>query len=260
MHRLMRPLTVLLAVVLCALVAPRLQARDLEQPAVVNIAALPYIDMRSGPGRGYPVITVAERGERLLFIKRRTDWFKVRNARGQEGWAYLRHVEQLLDDPAISEELRLAILGTPSDDRLEIGFAAGQLEDEPVVSLRGGYWLSDELFAELSVSQVSGSNSSSRLYSAGLQISPWAQARYAPYFGLAYGRFNNDDSATLVGGGTEEPEEQVSVDAGLIGVGLRAHFARQFVIRLDYRHVLVLTDSERYDDFGELVGGFAFKF
>ncbi len=38
----------------------------------------PYIDLHTGPGRGYPIFFVAERGEQIALLKRRTEWFKVR--------------------------------------------------------------------------------------------------------------------------------------------------------------------------------------
>ena len=52
----------------------------------------PYIELHTGPGGGYPIFFVAERGEQIALLMRRTEWFKVRVARGQEGWV---HFEQL---------------------------------------------------------------------------------------------------------------------------------------------------------------------
>jgi uncharacterized protein YgiM (DUF1202 family) len=50
----------------------------------------PYLELRSGPGRGYHVFHVAERDESVQVLFRRTDWFKVRTERGVEGWAAQR--------------------------------------------------------------------------------------------------------------------------------------------------------------------------
>src|SRR5690606_6955578 len=38
----------------------------------------PYLELHTGPGRGYPVFHIAERGEREELIRRRTAWYKVR--------------------------------------------------------------------------------------------------------------------------------------------------------------------------------------
>jgi len=49
------------------------------------LVADPYLELHTGPGRGYPIFDIAERGERVEILKRHTDWFKVRTARGREG-------------------------------------------------------------------------------------------------------------------------------------------------------------------------------
>jgi len=46
----------------------------------------PYLELSTGPGRGYPVFHIVERGESIEVLKSRTDWFKVRTDKGKEGW------------------------------------------------------------------------------------------------------------------------------------------------------------------------------
>src|ERR1700676_1595803 len=52
----------------------------------------PYLELHTGPGRGYPVTQVVARGEAVDVLFRRTDWFKVRTERGVEGWASAREL------------------------------------------------------------------------------------------------------------------------------------------------------------------------
>jgi hypothetical protein len=52
----------------------------------------PYLELHTGPGRGYPVTQVVGRDESVDVLKRRTDWFKVRTERGVEGWASQREM------------------------------------------------------------------------------------------------------------------------------------------------------------------------
>src|SRR6185295_14823293 len=47
----------------------------------------PFIELHTGPGRGYPVFFVAARDEWITIEMRHTDWYKVRAAGGQVGWA-----------------------------------------------------------------------------------------------------------------------------------------------------------------------------
>ena len=53
----------------------------------------PYIELRTGPGRGYPVFHVAPRADWIELLMRHTDWFKVRTADGREGWVNRQQLE-----------------------------------------------------------------------------------------------------------------------------------------------------------------------
>src|SRR6202142_4697059 len=50
------------------------------------VVTQPFLEMHSGPGRGYPVVYVVGRDEFVTVLYSRTDWFKVRASGGQEGW------------------------------------------------------------------------------------------------------------------------------------------------------------------------------
>ena len=60
-------------------------AEAAEEYRTVSVAD-PYLEIRTGPGRGYPKFYVVDRGETVEILKRKTDWFKVRAANGKEGW------------------------------------------------------------------------------------------------------------------------------------------------------------------------------
>jgi uncharacterized protein YgiM (DUF1202 family) len=79
----MRPLLALL-LLLQAFSVSLVHAKEQLLEVVV---AEPYLEMHSGPGRGYPVVYVVGRDEVVTVLYSRTDWFKVRAPRGQEGWA-----------------------------------------------------------------------------------------------------------------------------------------------------------------------------
>ncbi|MCB1848079.1 MAG: SH3 domain-containing protein, partial [Halieaceae bacterium] len=76
-----------------------LSARALAEDEAVlqSTVAQPYIDMRTQPGRGYPVFHVAERGDKLDLLFQRTDWIKVRTAKGIEGWVHVNDIGRTLD-------------------------------------------------------------------------------------------------------------------------------------------------------------------
>src|SRR5271163_1266521 len=62
---------------------------DLARASEKNLVLVvtdPYLEMHSGPGRGFPIVYVIGRDELVTVLYSRTDWFKVRAPRGQEGW------------------------------------------------------------------------------------------------------------------------------------------------------------------------------
>ena len=60
-------------------------AEAAEEYRTVSVAD-PYLELRTGPGRGYPKFYVVNRGETVDILLRKTDWFKVRAPNGKEGW------------------------------------------------------------------------------------------------------------------------------------------------------------------------------
>lgn len=84
-------------VALCSIAPARADASSLS----VTVAD-PFISLHTGPGRGYPVTLVVVRGERVEVLKRRTAWFKVRDARGREGWVHRDEMALTLTDEGAS--------------------------------------------------------------------------------------------------------------------------------------------------------------
>ncbi len=74
------------ALAVCFLTPGVAAARDYLQVFVRQ----PYLELHTGPGRGYPVFHAVPRDESVDVLFRRTDWFKVRTERGVEGWASQR--------------------------------------------------------------------------------------------------------------------------------------------------------------------------
>ena len=79
------------------------------------VIADPYIELHTGPGSGYPIFHVADRGEQLVVSKRRTNWFRVRTQDGKKGWVSVDQLARTLDlDLLLYDDCVL------SDERLQI--------------------------------------------------------------------------------------------------------------------------------------------
>ena len=116
-----------LVLVACVLQCLAGVARADVQYFSVRIAE-PYIELHTGPGRGFPVFHVVDRGELVEVIKRRTDWFMLRTAKGKEGWAKRSAMELTLTPDGDETKFADADFGDFSRRRWEGGVMAGDFE------------------------------------------------------------------------------------------------------------------------------------
>lgn len=228
------------------------QADDKLQKILV---ADPYIELRTGPGRGYPIFHVVERGQEVVIVKRRTDWFQVRTARDVEGWvareqmlATLEPTGELLDLQEPSRENYLS-------RHWQGGVMGGDFGGASLVSVFGGYAFSDNLSIELTFNHIIGDISNGYSATLGLMHVFAPEWRLSPYFTLGTGVIFTDPKSTLVK--SEDRTDQI----GYVGAGLQFYLTRRFMLRSEYRSNVVFTsrdDNEEVDEWKYL--GFAFFF
>lgn len=214
----------------------------------------PYIELHTGPGRGFPVFHVAERGEWLQLLMRRTDWFKVRSARGTEGWVNRMQLENTLTEAGVKQTFRDVLMDDYFRRHIEFGMAAGAMESDPLLRFHVGYRFNNTLSAEVAYMQVQGVFAGSTLYQINLQSQPYPEWRLAPFFSIGAGRFNNIPKTTLVNAMTTD---SVTANAGF---GLRYYITRRFMARADYANYVLFVSDERTDSYTVLTAGLAFFF
>lgn len=245
--RLLQPLVLLM---LLALAAPA--AAD-EDGAWLSVTRA-YAEMHTGPGRGYPVFHVVERGEEFMLLRRRTDWLQVETRDGKRGWMHLYTVEAAV--AADGSAVRFSRPGVEQwrERRFELGFGAGDFDGDPLFSFRAGYRAGPHFVIEAQLLQAAGSFSSTTVYQTNLQILPFPDARISPHFGIGGGRMSNEPRSTLV--------DAVRVDewAGNAGIGARAWLTRRFLLRGDLRRFVLTRDINNNDDFTEMSLGFSVFF
>jgi hypothetical protein len=108
----------------------------------------PYIELRTGPGRGFPIFFVAGRDERIEILLRKTDWYKVRTEAGREGWVHRSQLETTLTEAGARKTFREIALDDYLRRRLELGAAWGRFKSEPMLKEWGAYRFSDALSVE----------------------------------------------------------------------------------------------------------------
>lgn len=205
----------------------------------------PYLELRTGPGRGYPVTYIAERGESVQIIRRFTDWFKVRTEREKEGWVAREQMEQTLTEAGVKTTFRDVLVEDYLRRKLEFGFSFGRFESDPILTAFGGYRLHENFTFELAVSQVPGNFSSTSLIYGSLVSIPYPDDNWSPYFSLGAGRFTNKPKATLVSA------IDTNADLANAGLGLRYYLTRRFVARFEFKEHLALINYNRNESYKE---------
>ncbi len=226
---------------------------DEEQSQLAKVEE-PYIELHTGPGRGYPVFYIAERGEWVEILKRKTDWFKVRTHRKQEGWVYIDEMRNTLDPLGEHWSFKKSDLEHFSNRTWEFGVMGGDFDGARRVSAYGSFAFSPSLAAELDAGQVLGDFSDSWLFNAKLVAQPFPEWRYSPFFALGAGYINTSPHTPFA--------QAADRDDFLahVGAGLRIYLTRRFLIRAEYNRYTIFTSSDNNEEINEWKLGFGFFF
>jgi uncharacterized protein YgiM (DUF1202 family) len=242
-----------LVLLLGQLVVAQSAAGAQRQPREVTITD-PFIELHTGPGRGYPVFYVAERGEQIAITKRRTDWFQVQVARGQEGWVHFEQLATTLELDGDAFELPALGFNDYAARRWEVGALYGDFGGANVIGTYGSRSFTPNLSGELWVSQALGRFSDSTLVTINVVHLFYPDWRASPYFTLGGGVIKTEPKATLVA--TTDRTDSIAQ----AGVGVRTYLTRRFVFRAEYKAHVVFTSRDDNEEVREWKAGFSFFF
>lgn len=224
-----------------------------EAPLQVTVQA-PYIDLRTGPGRGYPRFYAIERGATLQVLKQRTAWVKVRTENGKEGWVKAADFEKTRSAEGQAVALHHKGFSDYKTQRFEAGFSGGSFASDPMLSVFLAYRLSQAISVEANGGQITGDFSNSTFAALNVVAQPAADKRLSPYISLGYGRMENDPNRNLVSA------EEVSSNFYAVGAGLRYYLSRSFVARLEYKRFNLLNSESNNDEHNAYALGLSFFF
>jgi len=228
-------------------------ARAAHQPLQLFVVR-PYLELHTGPGRGYPVTQVVGRGESLDVLYRRTDWFKVRTGRGIEGWASVRDLSQTVLADGGPFTVDMGNLAAFRSHRWEAGALAGAYAGATLISAYGALSLTDNLKAEADVSQFLGNVSNGFLIDIGLAHVFVPEWRVSPFVTMGTGITRVQPKATYAR--PIDHDDQLAY----AGAGLRIYLTQRFFLRGEYRSNVVFTRTNNNEVNPEWRVGFAFFF
>ncbi len=205
----------------------------------------PYLELSTGPGRGYPVFHVVENEQSVDVLFRRTDWFKVRDERGVEGWARARDMRRTKLADGSPFVFNLGDMAGFTTHDWELGLGGGDYGGANLISVYGAYSLTDNMKIELTGSQFLGNFSNGYKAELGLTHVMFPERRLSPFLEIGTGIVYVEPRATIV-----LPEDRTDQTA-YIGAGARFYLTRRFFLRADYRWHTVFTSRDDNEELEE---------
>lgn len=252
----------LLAQILCALVL--VVCASVSQAGISDVfrkttpevlVADPFLEMHTGPGRGYPVFYVAGEGETIKILKRRTDWFKVELRRGESrikrGWVPLRQMRATLDLTGEPIDFPGTERGDFETRKWEMGFGVGDFDGARTIDGFLAYGVTPNISLRLSGTQILGNFSDGLIGTVNVVLYPFPEWRVSPYFTVGTGIIHTEPQTTVVQ--AEDRTDEI-VNAGL---GANIYLTRRFVMNFEYRRHTVLTSQDDNQEINEWKAGFS---
>ena len=213
---------------------------------------VPFVELHSGPGIGYPVIHVVEQNEQISVLIKRTSWLKVKDMRGIEGW--LRESELL----GLSQNGK-KVSSTPQwqsfqDHDVEGGVMYGDLAGANFYNIYLGYAFTPVFSSEISAGKALGNISDSNLYEVMFISQPFPEWLVIPYVGVGAGIIDTTPHSVLA----DAKKRQSTLMSA--AVGIKYHLARNFLLRAEYKFSLALTDRDKNEEINTWKLGFSVFF
>ena len=227
-------------------------ASQAGERAVEVVVTQPYLEMHSGPGRGYPVVYVVGRDEVVKVLFSRTDWYKVRAPRGQEGW--VRRADLAVTKLSSGAPAPIPPYPEFIGHRWEVGAGYGVFNHENLVTAYGDFALTDSLDAEFAIGQAFGNIDNRYVATFGLRhtfIPEWKW--FSPTVGIGGGYQYIDNKEPPRPAQTHDPMAYVSL-------GARGFVTRRFMWRADWRKYTVFTNQNQNEEPEEWKVGLAVFF
>lgn len=254
----MRSISTVLLLLLAVLMAPAVCSAHLftrhARRYVQVFVKTPYLELHTGPGRGYPVFDVVAQGDSVIVLFRRTQWLKVRTRRGVAGWASEDDMLKTVLADGEPLPLRIGNRAGFTSHRFELGAFAGAYGGANYISAYTSLSFNSQMAIEAAFGQFLGRYSNGVTADIGLTHVPMPQWRLSPFLMLGIGVLHVEPKATLI-----QPSDRTEQTA-YVGGGIRYYITRSLFLRAEYKTHVVITTQNRNQVEDEWKLGFAVFF
>ena len=200
----------------------------------------PYIEMHTGPGRGYPVFNVVEQGNTVEILKRKTNWYKIKSVDGKTGWTNAAQLAHTMKPTGVPVNLPEVSRGDYLKSHWRVGFTGGSLEGASTFSVTAGYrpfnWGAE---LEIEGGKIFDESVTSDYYGVNLLLEPMTDWLLTPYVSVGAGKLSLNDRQKVVVDDSGSPS-YVS-----FGAGASYYVVSNLVVRGGYRSYSISTDGDR---------------
>lgn len=194
----------------------------------------PYAELRTGPGRGYPIFYAVEQGESIQVIARRPGWFEVRTENGQTGWTSTRELSRTMQASGAPADLPSVSYGDYLQRNWQVGmrsgtFIDGELDGSDSFSAVAGYRINSWLGLELELGKILNNDVRGTTYGLNALFEPFSHWPISPFLSLGVGTMDIDSQPKLV------PLSIDSADFETYSLGSNYYLGRNFLIQASFR-------------------------
>ena len=228
-------------------------AQAAHHPLLQLVVTVPYLEMHSGPGRGFPVVYVVGRDEVLTVLFSRTDWYKVRAAQRSRRGGRAARICAAPNLPRGSRRRYLRTLNFPAiagKSGPATGFTTAKTWSPPM-PISG---LPTASTSRAWCSRRSARSTTAYIASIGLRhtfIPEWKWFSPTAGLGTAYQHIKDKVPPAPL-----ESNNQMAYAS----LGARGFITRRFMWRADWRHYVVFNKLNVYEDLEEWKFGLAVFF
>lgn len=200
-----------------------------------------FVEVHTGPGRGYPVFYVIEQGEKVDVLKQRAGWYEIRSQNGRTGWTTAAQLSRTLQTTGEPADLPSVSYGDYLKNKWRVGFTtgvitSGELDGSDLFSATLSYRFLSWLSLEGEAGKIFDSGRESEFYNANILIEPFSQWRVSPELIIGTGELESEPQPKLTSGVTNG--EFVNY-----GIALNYYIGRRFLIRGEFRQYDVDSDD-----------------
>lgn len=199
-----------------------------------------FLELHTGPGRGYPIFHVIEQDQMVTVLIRKTNWFFVSDQRGREGWVKQEGLARTLAPTGLPAALPDIQHGDFLAQQGRIGFALGMQDNFETATVMAGYRLLSFAGIEAEYGQVFGDNIDGYSYGVSAMFEPFKSWSFTPFVSKGIGWQNWQEKIKGQVGKTNAIDSKYE----FTGVGINYYIGLNFVVRGEYRKVYVIGDND----------------